>query len=166
MQTYEYYQIADLIRNRMSYENIIKELQITEEKFYEFINEREKKREKRREYNMEYMRKKFSNCPDNLLNFALAIDRFKKKKQSPYPTKDFDYKDVMKKFGEKPVCYLSGLELTYQTSSPDHVLPPSLGGTNELDNLQLCRFDFNLMKGMFRKDEFISLCKLVSNFHK
>lgn len=46
--------------------------------------------------------------------FERKVNIFKKK-GGICPIVDFDYKDVMAKFGDNPTCYLSGAKLDYYT---------------------------------------------------
>lgn len=77
---------------------------------------------------------------------------------------NFTSQDVIDKFGEAPVCYLTGQPIdiskprTYQF---DHIIPRSRGGTNDLDNLGICTRMANLAKSSMTLDEFTNFCSLV-----
>lgn len=79
-------------------------------------------------------------------------------------TDNFTIDDVIKKFGENPKCYLTGVEIdiskpkTYQF---DHIIPISRGGDNSLDNLGLCSNRANISKNDMTPQEFIDFCKKV-----
>jgi 5-methylcytosine-specific restriction endonuclease McrA len=78
----------------------------------------------------------------------------------------FDYKDIINKFGEKPKCYLTGVEIDIdkpKTFSFDHKIPRSRGGENSLENLGICTSDANQAKRDKTPEEFIELCKMVVN---
>lgn len=45
------------------------------------------------------------------------------------------------------ICQYSGLKLTKETASTDHVIPLSRGGKNEWDNVVLCHKTINSKKG-------------------
>lgn len=60
-------------------------------------------------------------------------------------------------------CALSGVELTPQTASADHIVPLSQGGRNVMDNVQIVHADMNRMKGTMSQDEFVNWCCLVSS---
>jgi len=59
-------------------------------------------------------------------------------------------------------CALSGVELAPETSSLDHKHPVSLGGTDEIDNLQWLDANVNRAKGNMPNEDFILMCKRVA----
>ena len=72
--------------------------------------------------------------------------------------------DVINKFGESPVCYITGKKIDiYNTKSYhfDHKLPRSKGGLNTLDNLGICTKQANMAKNDMTEDELIQFCKDV-----
>lgn len=77
---------------------------------------------------------------------------------------EFTVEDVINKFGENPVCYLTGEPIdiykpkTYQF---DHIIPRSRGGSNSLDNLGITTIKANQCKRDLMYNEFIALCKSV-----
>lgn len=76
----------------------------------------------------------------------------------------FTVDDVIKKFGNNPICYLTGKEIDIYKSrsySFDHIIPVSRGGDNSLDNLGVCTRTVNQAKYDMTPDEFINLCKQV-----
>lgn len=76
----------------------------------------------------------------------------------------FTVEDVINKFGEHPICYLTGdLINIYETSSFnfDHIIPRSRGGENTLDNLGICTKEANFAKGDMTPKEFLEFCKKV-----
>lgn len=73
----------------------------------------------------------------------------------------FSYKDVLKKFGKKPICYLTGTPIDLSDSTSynfDHVVPVSKGGLSTLDNLGITTRDANQAKSDLSVEEFINLC--------
>jgi hypothetical protein len=89
---------------------------------------------------------------------------FKGKELAPYPSNDFTAKNIVSKFGPNPICYLSGKKLDYKNASSyclEHKIPPCRGGTNELDNLELCHPHVNLMKYDLSIGDFLNLCSCI-----
>jgi hypothetical protein len=62
-------------------------------------------------------------------------------------------------------CALSGIELTPQTVSLDHIVPLAEGGTDDMGNVQLVHAIINSMKGLMSQADFVKWCKLVSDRH-
>lgn len=80
----------------------------------------------------------------------------------------FEWDDVVGKFGEKPVCYLTGAAIDYddpQGYEFDHIVPRALGGTNSLDNLGLTTRQVNRAKGHMSVEEFVDMCTQVAKHH-
>lgn len=80
---------------------------------------------------------------------------------------NFSSKDVLKKIGTSPKCYLSGREIDLskpKTYSFDHITPASKGGKNTLENLGLTDFTINKMKHDLTIEEFLSTCKEILEF--
>lgn len=76
----------------------------------------------------------------------------------------FTYHDVIKKFGEKPQCYLTGQIIDIKDTSSyhfDHKIPKAKGGDNSLDNLGICTRNANQAKHDQTIEEFQELCKQV-----
>lgn len=122
--------------------------------------------------------KKVSNfkcrCPRaNYKAISSKLKTFKRKSQSSGNqsntivnniTKNYTCKDVINKLGKDPVCYLTGekIDLTKPESYHlDHIIPSSKGGTNDLDNLQICLKEANYAKGELFLDQFYILCEKV-----
>ena len=72
----------------------------------------------------------------------------------------FTWEDVVEKFGEKTICYLSGVEIDLFVNNYnfDHIIPSSKGGLNTLENLGIAHEIVNYMKGDLTPDELISWC--------
>lgn len=73
---------------------------------------------------------------------------------------NFNYKDVIKKFGLTTVCYLTGKQITLSEDDYelDHIIPISRGGSNNLSNLGILSVEANQSKGGLLNKEFIELC--------
>lgn len=93
----------------------------------------------------------------------IKIERFLKRSKVNIP---FDFNDVIKKFGENPVCYLTGLPIDYnktETYQLDHFIPASKGGPSDLDNMRLAHPMANEMKRDYDLNKFIEICSLIAN---
>jgi hypothetical protein len=80
----------------------------------------------------------------------------------------FDKYDVIDEFGENPVCYLSGREISWLDGSSyalDHIIPVSKGGDNSFSNLGLANPDVNIGKGSQTVEEFIQMCREVLEYN-
>lgn len=74
---------------------------------------------------------------------------------------------IIKKFGEHPVCYLSGLPIDYtdpKSYSLDHFIARADGGDSNFENLRLANPIFNRMKHSHTHEKFIDYCQTVVNF--
>lgn len=93
--------------------------------------------------------------------FMYLKKKYKGKQMSKLPiTKN----DVINKFGENPVCYLSGKKLNWEDASTysfDHKLPISRGGESTIDNMGICDYKVNQCKNNLTPEEFIQMCKDV-----
>ena len=59
-------------------------------------------------------------------------------------------------------CALTGMELTPALSSLDHVDPRSLGGDDDIANLQIVLPCVNKAKGTMSQRQFVSMCHAVA----
>jgi len=81
-------------------------------------------------------------------------------------TKNFTTQDVLNKFGDNPVCYLTGTPIDLnkpETYHFDHIIPASKGGTNDLSNLEICLKEANNAKSDLSLSELYSLCESILN---
>lgn len=62
-------------------------------------------------------------------------------------------------------CALSGIELTPETVSIDHIVAVSDGGGDEIENLQLVDMIVNSMKGTMSNYEFKKWCARVAQWN-
>lgn len=61
-------------------------------------------------------------------------------------------------------CALSGLPLEPSDAALDHIVPVAKGGTDEIGNLQWVHSVINKMKGSLDNDEFVAMCRKVSQW--
>lgn len=74
---------------------------------------------------------------------------------------DFTYKDVLDKFGENTICYLSGEKINLLEDLDycfDHKKSCNDGGDNSFDNLGITKTKVNKMKHHLSVDEFLEWC--------
>jgi len=64
---------------------------------------------------------------------------------------------------QKCKCAITGLKLTPETLSVDHIIPISKGGSHTVDNLRLVHKDINHMKNHYDDGYFLEMCKLVAD---
>jgi len=99
----------------------------------------------------------------------LKIDKFCfDRKNKMYQKPNFTVDDVINKFGENPVCYLTGDPINIYEPRKyqfDHIIPVSKGGDNSIDNLGLCTKEANIAKSNLSLSEFVALCKKVVDKH-
>jgi hypothetical protein len=88
--------------------------------------------------------------------------RYRSKNKAPF-TKllAFDLWKIAKK--QKMKCPLTGLVLTADIISADHIIPVSKGGTNLSSNIRLVHKTINHMKNHYSDQEFLKMCSLVAN---
>lgn len=78
----------------------------------------------------------------------------------------FTVDDIIEKFGDNPVCYLTGqpIDITKpRTYHFDHIVPSSKGGSNSIENLGICTKEANMAKSDMTVEEFVKLCNMVVN---
>lgn len=113
--------------------------------------------------NTAYERKRKKTVNDRLLAKIRTFNR-QGAAGTMYDKKSFTIQDIIAKFGEKPKCYLTGIEIDiYETHTYefDHIIPRSRGGQNTLDNLGIVIKRANQAKNNMTPDEFKNLCKLI-----
>lgn len=79
-------------------------------------------------------------------------------------TVKFTQKDLLKKIGDNPKCYLTGVKIDLKDSSSyqlDHIIPVSLGGENSLENCGLTCPEANMMKHSMTLEQLYKMCSLI-----
>lgn len=81
--------------------------------------------------------------------------------------KTFNWEDVIEKFGENTICYLSGekLNLFENEYQLDHIIPSSRGGDNSFENLGISHKVVNMMKHSLTPEELIEWCIKILEFN-
>lgn len=93
---------------------------------------------------------------------------FTNQKGDIYMKPSFTVQDLLNKFGNNPVCYLTGESIDIykpRTYHFDHIIPRSRGGTNDIDNLGICTKAANQAKNDMTPDEFFNLCKVILEYN-
>jgi len=84
-------------------------------------------------------------------------------------SKNYNCEDVVKKIGNNPLCYLTGKVIDLnkpETYNLDHIIPTARGGTNDLDNLQICTKEANQAKGELSLSNLYELCKDITSWNE
>lgn len=78
--------------------------------------------------------------------------------------KKFNKTDVLEKFSQQTVCYLTGEPIDLLADddySFDHIVPKSRGGDNSIENLGITKATVNYSKHAMTDEEYIQLCLKV-----
>ena len=67
---------------------------------------------------------------------------------------------------QRLICPISGRRLTGQNVSVDHIVALTVGGKNELSNIQLTTKEVNVAKHILSTDDFIKLCDDIINYQR
>lgn len=95
---------------------------------------------------------------------ARSFQRRKGGRLIPRIEYNFTLEQVKEKIGEIPTCYLSGQSIDLMNGKSynfDHIIPPTKGGNNSLENLGILTSEINWMKRDLTPDEFIDICKKI-----
>jgi len=180
--------ILFLRKKGLSYKQIAKKLGCSKAtiSFHCGKDKSEKKRVRQQSIDEGYsLAKKLNNFKSKCskkqwIAFRTKVKSFKKKKKNKLKnpqfrkagttwrvhnvTKNYTVKDVINKIGDSPICYLTGRKINLSEGkefSLDHRLPTAKGGTNDLENLEICCTLVNRAKTDMTLGEFYSLCEEV-----
>lgn len=141
---------------------------------YHCGNGNEKKRLQANGKKRSILQKKVSSfkCASPRHTLRVKLKGFKKRNSSDGKNsclvnnicKNYSVKDVLKKIGLNPICYLTGKKINIDDGGSyhlDHVIPTAKDGTNDLDNLNICIAEANMAKGRLSLEEFYKLCEDV-----
>lgn len=109
-------------------------------------------------------RKLSKTTVQKLLKAKLEAFARNRKNKMEYIKPSFNVQDVIDKFGENTVCYLTGKPINInepKTYHFDHIIPVSKGGDNTIENLGICTREANLAKSDMTHEQFIQLCRDV-----
>lgn len=98
--------------------------------------------------------------------FYIRTGRENKHKSRHDPT--FTFLDILMKFGENPICYLTGEPINIYNASDysiDHKIPLAQKGPYTLENAGLTKLQVNLCKNALNPEEFIELCWKVAQYN-
>lgn len=90
------------------------------------------------------------------------------RKPKGYGKRMFNEKQLMKKIGKNPTCYLTGRKINLNESKSyhlDHKIPKSKGGDNSLNNCEIASREANQAKYNLSYEEFVQLCREVVNHY-
>jgi len=88
----------------------------------------------------------------------MQIAQYKKRRTALVTAKQLEKKLQDQKFK----CALTGVEMTPTLSSLDHVDPRSMGGEDDINNLQIVLPCVNKAKGTMSQAQFVAMCHAVA----
>ncbi len=106
-------------------------------------------------------------CQRTISEKVRSFERRKGSSLEKRKIRTFKAQDVIEKFGNNPVCYLTGRQLDLKNSKDfhfDHIIPSSKGGSNLISNLGLTDGTVNKMKHDLTFEEFVNKCKEVLEY--
>jgi 5-methylcytosine-specific restriction endonuclease McrA len=88
----------------------------------------------------------------------MQIAQYKKRRHALVTAKQLEKKLEDQKFK----CGLTGRDLSPSLSSLDHVNPRSMGGEDDISNLQIVLPCVNKAKGTMSQSQFVAMCHAVA----
>lgn len=159
-------QLKLLIKQNIRKKNIIEKLQINENTYHYLLNSIRMENDEIKKIKYKEYRKKFIEKAkqDKYFKLKQRVAMFQKGEKQ---INRFTHLDVLNKFGENTVCYLTGKPINLletHTYSFDHFIPLAKGGNSSLENLRVCLPEVNRMKTDLPYEDFINLCKQILSY--
>ena len=169
--------IIELKQNGYSYNKIMKELKCSKSTISYYLGDNQKEKSVKRN-------KKTSSKPEFVLQKKLYVFRYRENKKITGKVRDFQRRegskllskqetnfsieDFLKKIGDEPKCYLSGVNINLHETksySIDHITPATKGGDNTIENAGLLSSSINKMKSDITVEEFLEKCIQVLEYN-
>jgi CRISPR/Cas system Type II protein with McrA/HNH and RuvC-like nuclease domain len=86
-----------------------------------------------------------------------------------YVKPSFTAEELLNKIGKTPKCYLSGQPIVLEDTKSwqlDHIVPRTRGGSNDLNNANICLAKVNSAKGNMTNEEFLAMCQQIIDYQK
>lgn len=106
---------------------------------------------------------KRENTPQQMEKVVQQREQKSTREVSKKRTRSIKAADLFKLLEKQEyICSLSGVELTPENVSCDHIVALEKGGKHDIANLQLVHRTVNRMKTTMLQDEFLDWCRLIS----
>lgn len=102
------------------------------------------------------------SCSDIVLKLTSSLTSTRKGKYNKFSRNEI-IKIVPRWIDSNSCIYCSREFSNSLHQSPDHIIPLSKGGKNIANNINICCFECNIAKSDLELDEWINLCKSISN---
>lgn len=99
-----------------------------------------------------------------LKEFVHNLNTDSKRRNLPERIEAYQLWGILKK--QKLICPISGIKLTNENISLDHIIPKSKGGRNTLDNIQFVTIDVNQAKRAHLVSDFLELVNKIYLFNE
>ena len=173
-------QIIELRNKGYSYNEISEKLECSKSTVAYWCNNTEKQNTKNRALKTEIWKKQLiRNISKFKKRTSSRVNRKSKdwKMKLRSAVKDFckrsymenwGHKELIKKFGTKTKCYLTGrdIDITTDDYNLDHIVPICKGGTGNLENVGITIPIANASKTGMTLEEYLNLCEEVLRYHK
>jgi 5-methylcytosine-specific restriction endonuclease McrA len=146
--------LGDIIMKRVN-DMTDEEIEADNKRIDDLIKSRKEEKRKQREKAYNIIKEKKKKHRPRLFKRLSYYAKCKGITASP-----FDLWKMAKK--QKCRCPYSGRKLQTDNIHLDHIIPKSKGGINDISNLQLLPGEVNTMKWNLMPDDFIRLCKEIS----